>query len=75
MDKTRELFHKIANQLNNISLTAGSIKEALKNSSAAGEDIEGVCSKAIDDLGKIENTATSLAGKLEEIKALLKSQR
>jgi|GEM_PF-4377973 len=70
MDKIRQVFHKISNQLNNISLTAGSVKEALRNSDVNQE----VGGNIIEALARIEDNVSSLAGKLEELRSLIKSQ-
>ena len=70
MDKIREVFHKIANHLNNISLIAGEAKEELKDINLS-EDLDKK-ENIIKSLGRIEDNVGALAGKLEELRSLLR---
>ena len=70
MDKIREAFHKIANHLNNISLIAGEVKEELKDINLS-ENLDKK-ENIIKSLGRIEDNVGALAGKLEELRSLLR---
>lgn len=72
MDKIRELFHKIANQLNSMSLIAGSAKEEMKTSSILGDKNQQLERCICTSLERIENKIVELSGTLDELREIIK---
>ena len=68
MEKLRELFHAVSNNLNSISLIAGSVKEVLKDIKGKDEKEKQTISNTLSSLERIENNVMSASGKLDELR-------
>ena len=72
MDKIRELFHKLANRLNNISLNAGLAREEIKEAVFEEDKRKERDARVGQSLQKIEDAVSLLAKELEELRGLIK---
>lgn len=74
MDKIRELFHTVFNQLNNISIMAGSVREEMSDTGAGDEQAKLRQESAKKALAKIEDYVGLAAKTLEELRGLIKTE-
>jgi len=72
MEKIRELFHAVFNQLNNISVMAGGAREELSDKNLSQEEKEKREESMKSMLSKIEDHVSLAAKTLEELRELIK---
>lgn len=72
MEKIRELFHKVFNHLNNISVMSGSVREDMDNKNLSDEERKLRDESAVKSLAKIEDYVGQAAATLEELRVLIK---
>jgi hypothetical protein len=75
MDKNRELFHRLANRMNNISLVAGLAREEMNDNPLTEGKRKERDSSVADALQKIEDVISLMAKELEELQNLLKDRQ
>ncbi len=72
MRKIPDLAHDIFNDLNTVTILSGVMRSCLREKKYK---ISGDTSQMEDALGKIELSAVKAAGKLEELRAILRKRK